>query len=199
MFLSVSNDGIEWFLDFGPIFVTLTVKHLIQERTISSQEITKKSQGIPLTAWDLLLFQGQDFFNNHLARVPITSDQEGAIQMRDKMLLTVGAQDLDTSGYQVCDLDDVEIYREIGQVDVDAVFRPGIDTPFSPSTLDVSEVGSMVESTILIEEEQEKENSPPSTTPVSERSTQTTVLMRSCPFATNIENVPDYVYRKLIE
>ena len=44
-----------------------------------------------------------------------------------------GYQDLDTSGYQVFDLDDVEFYWEIDQLDVDTVLRPGLDGNFSPS------------------------------------------------------------------
>ena len=41
---------------------------------------------------------------------------------------------MDTSGYQVSpDLDDVEFYWQNDQLDEDAVFRPGIDTPFSPT------------------------------------------------------------------
>ena len=62
MIFSVSNDGIEWSLDFGPDSVTLTGKDLVQEVTISSQEI-------PLAAWSLLLSQRQQFLNNHVARV----------------------------------------------------------------------------------------------------------------------------------
>ena len=69
MILSVSNDGIEWSLDFGPDSVTLTVKDLVQEMTISSQEI-------PLAAWSLLLSQSQQFLNNHLAQVPVTPNQD---------------------------------------------------------------------------------------------------------------------------
>ena len=38
MILSVSNDGIEWFLNFGADSVVLTVKDLVQQMTISSQE-----------------------------------------------------------------------------------------------------------------------------------------------------------------
>ena len=65
MLIPVSNDGTEWSLDFGPDSVTLTVKGLVQEMTISSRES-------PLAAWSLLLSQRQQFLNNHLARVPIT-------------------------------------------------------------------------------------------------------------------------------
>ena len=59
----------------------------------------------------------------------------------------------------------------------------------------------MAENPILIDKEQDKENSPPPhpATPVSERPTQPPVLMRSHPFGIRIENVPDYVYRKMFE
>ena len=118
------------------------------------------------------------------------------------MLSSVGAQDMDTSGYQVSDLDDVEFYWENDQLDVDAVFRPRIGTPFSPSRFNDFEIGSMAETPILIDE-QDKENSTPppphSTIPVSERPIQPPVLMRSRPFATRSEKVPDYVQRNLFE
>ena len=48
MMFSVSNDGFEGSLDFGPDSVTLSVKDLAQKLTISSQEN-------PLAAWRLLL------------------------------------------------------------------------------------------------------------------------------------------------
>ena len=56
--------------------------------------------------------------------------------MRDEVLSSVGAQDLDTSSYQVSGLGDIEFNWENSQLDVDAVFRPGIHTPFSPTTFD---------------------------------------------------------------
>ena len=167
MIFSVSNDGIEWSLDFGPDSVTLTVKDLAQEMTISSQEI-------PLAACSLLS-RRQEFLNNHLARVPVTPNQQGTHEMRDEVLSSVGAQEgLDTSRYQVsADLDDVEFYWEKDQLDVDAVFRPGIDTPFSPTAFDELEMGGdSAKDPILLHEEADKENSPPPPpTPVSERPT----------------------------
>ena len=107
MIFSVSNDGIEWSRDFGPDSVTLIVIDLVQEMTISSQEE-------PLAAWSLLLSQRQQFLNNHLARVPVTPNQQGTHEMRDEVLPKVGAREgLDTSGYQVsADTDDVEFYWE---------------------------------------------------------------------------------------
>ena len=63
MFL-VSNDGIQWTLGFGPDSVTITVKDLDQNKTISSQEI-------PLAAWQLLLSQRQDFLDIHLPQIKV--------------------------------------------------------------------------------------------------------------------------------
>ena len=194
MIFSVSNDGIEWSLDFGPDSVTLFVKDLIQEMTISSQET-------PLAAWSLLLSQRQQFSNNHLTRVPVTPNQQGTHEMRDEVLSSVGAQEgSDTSGYQVsaADLDDVEFYWENVELDVDAVFRPGIDTPFSPTAFDDLEMEG-AENLILPDEEEDKGKSPPTTTPVPEIPTRPPALLRSRPFGTRIENVPDYVYRNLFQ
>ena len=101
MTFSVSNDGIQWTLDFGPDSVTISVNDLDQNVTISSQEI-------PLAAWQLLLSQRQDFLNNHLAQVPFTPNQQGTFEIREEILSSVGAQDLDTSSYQVSDLEDIE-------------------------------------------------------------------------------------------
>ena len=190
MVFSVSNDGIQWTLDFGPDSVTIAVNDLDQNITISSQ-------GIPLAAWQLLLSQRQDFLNNHLARVPTTPNQEGTMEMREEVLSKVGAQDLDTSSYQVSDLEDIEFNWEDSQLDMDAVFRPGIDTPFSPTTFDDLLMGDgSVENPNLLVEEEDKENAAP-TTSESARPTEPPRLQRSCPFGTRIENVPDYVYRNL--
>ena len=76
MIFSVSNDGIQWTLDFAPDSVTIAVFDLVHNITISSQEL-------PLAAWQLLLSQKQDFLNNHLPRWPITQNQDGTIQVRD--------------------------------------------------------------------------------------------------------------------
>ena len=130
MIFSIANDGIEWSLDSGPDTVTLTVKDLVHEKTINSQEI-------PQATWSFLLSQKQQFLNNLLARVPVTTNQQGTHEMRHEVLSSVGEQDVDTSGYQVsADLHDVEFYWENDQLDVHAVFRLGIDTPFSPTSLE---------------------------------------------------------------
>ena len=123
MIFSVSNDGIQWTLDFGPDCVTIALNDLDQILTISSQEIH-------LAAWQLPLSQRQDLLDNHLAQVPITPNQQGTFEMKEEVLSSVGAQDLDTSSYQVSDLEDKKFNWEKLQLDMDAVFRPGIDTPF---------------------------------------------------------------------
>ena len=52
-----------------------------------------------------------------------------------------------------------------------------------------------VENSIVLDEEEDKENAPPPTTPESVRPTEPPRLQRSQAFETRIENVPDYVYK----
>ena len=191
MIFSVSNDGIQWALDFGPDSVTISENDLEQNLTISSQEI-------PLAARQLQLSQRQDFLNNHLAQVPITPNQQGTIEMREEVLSSVGAQDLDTSRYQVSDLEDKEFNWENSQLDMDAVLRPGIDTPFTPKTFDDLLMGDgSVENPIVLDEEEDKENAPPPTKPESVRPTEPPRLLRSRAFGARMENAPDHVFRNL--
>ena len=85
MIFSVSNDGIQWTLDFGPDSVTIAVIDLVRNVKISSQELR-------LAAWQLLLSQRQDFLDNHLPRIPITQKQEGTLGMRREVLSSVAAE-----------------------------------------------------------------------------------------------------------
>ena len=86
---------------------------------------------------------------------------------------------------------------------MDAVFRPGIDTPFSPrSFVDCSMGGRSVEKPIVLDEGEEKENTPPPPappTPESVRPTEVPRLQRSRTFRAGIENVPDCVYGILFQ
>ena len=120
------------------------------------------------------------------------------MDMRDEVLSLVGAQDLDTSSYQVSDLEDIEFNWENSQLEMDAVFRPGIDTPFSPTNFDHLSMEASVENPIVLVEDEDKENAAPST-PVSDRPTEPPKFLRSRPFGTRKENVPDYVYRNLFQ
>ena len=121
------------------------------------------------------------------------------MEMRDEVLSSVGAQDLDTSGYQVSDLEDIQFNWENDQLELDSVFRPGIDTPFFPTVFDDLLMGDgSVENPILLDDEEEdKENASP--TPVSERPTEPPRLLRSRAFGARLENVPYFVYRFLFE
>ena len=122
------------------------------------------------------------------------------MEMRDEVLSSVGAQDLDTSSYQVSDLEDIEFNWENSQLDLDAVFIPGIDTPFSPTTFDDLLMGDgSAENPIVLDEEEDKENAPPPTTPESVRPTEHPRLQRSRAFGARMENVPEYVFRNLFQ
>ena len=191
MIFSFSNNGIQWTLDFAPDSVTIAVIDLVQIIAISSQKIH-------IAAWQLLLSQRQDFLDNHLPRVPITQNQERAMEMRDEVLSSVGAQDLDTSSYEVSDLEDIEFDWENLQLDMDAVFRSGIDTTFSPITFDDLSMERSVQNPIVLDEEENKENDPPSTLE-SVRSTEPPRLQRTRAFGARMENVPDYVFRNLFQ
>ena len=193
MIFSVSNDGIQWTLDFGPDSVTIAVNDLDQNLTISSQEK-------PLAAWHLVLSQRQDFLDNHLPRVPITQNQEGTMETRDEVLSSVRAQDLDTSSYQVSDREDIEFNWENSQLDMDAVFRPGIDTPFSPTTLDDSSMEGSVKNPIVLDEKEDRENDPPPPSiPESVRPTEPPRPQKGRAFEARIQNVPVYVFRNLFQ
>ena len=191
MIFSVSNDGNQWTLDFVPDSVTISVIDLVQKITIRSQEIH-------LAAWKLLLSQRQDFVDNRLPRLPITQDQGGTMEMRDKVLSSVGAQDLDTSSYQVCDLEDIELNWEFSHLDIAAVFMLGINTPFFPTTLDDSSLEGSVDYPVVLDEEEDKENVPPST-PESVRPTEPSRLQGSRAFGARIEKVPKNVFRNLFQ
>ena len=190
MILSDSNNGIQWTLDFGTTSDATAVKDLDQNITISSQEI-------PVAAWQLLLSQRQEFLDNHLPRVPITLNQQGTFEMREEVLSSVGAQDLDSSSYQLTNLEDIEFNWENSQLD--SVFRPGIDTLFSPTAFDDLSMEGSVENPIVLDEEEDIENSAPTTTPVSVRPTELLSLQKTHAFGARTENVPDYVYRNLFQ
>ena len=120
--------------------------------------------------------------------------------MREEVLSSVGAQDTDTSGYELSDSEDNEFRLEDPAVDVDSFYRPGIDPRFSPSTFDDFQMeGSTAANPIIVDDEEDKENSAPTTTttPESERPTETPRLLRSRPFGTRLENVPESEHRTL--
>ena len=122
------------------------------------------------------------------------------MEMRDEVLSSVGAQNLDTSSYQVSDLEDIEFNWENSQLDMDSMFRPGIETPFSPTVFDELLMGDgSVENPTELDEEEDKENAPPPTTPESVRPNETPRLLRRRAFGARIENVPGSVKRNLFQ
>ena len=190
MIFSTSNDGIQWTLDFRPESVTFAAIDLIQNLRISSQEI-------PLAAWQFLLSQRHDFLDNHLARVPITPNQQGTFEMREEVLSSVGAQDLDTSSYQLSDLEDIKFNWEISELD--ALFRPGIVTSFSPTTFDDLSMEGSVENPLCWTKRKTMRMVLLQQKPMSDRPKEPHRLQRSLAFGTGIEIVPDYVYRNLLQ
>ena len=79
--------------------------------------------------------------------------------MIEEVLSSVGAQDTDTSGYELSDLDDIEFSWKDAAVDMDSVYRPGIDNPFSPSVFDDFQMeGSTAANPIIVDDEEDKEN-----------------------------------------
>ena len=76
--------------------------------------------------------------------------------MRDEIHSSVGAQDMDTTRYQLSNLEDIEFHWEDPEFNMDAVFRPSIDTPFSPSTFDDFPMSLLAKNLILVDEKQDR-------------------------------------------
>ena len=72
-------------------------------------------------------------------------------------------------------------------MELDVVFIPGIDPPFSATAFNDWEMGGggSLEDPFVLNEEGDKENSPP-TTPVSECPTELPMLLRCRPFGERI-------------
>ena len=125
-------------------------------------------------------------------RVPITSNQQGTFEIRKKVLFGVGAQDTDTRGYELSDLEDIELRWEDLAVDMESVYQDGIDTSLSPSIHDIFQTRSATSIPVIVDDEEDKENSAQTTTttstPESERQTETTRLLRSRTFGIRLEN-----------
>ena len=124
--------------------------------------------------------------------------------MNEEVLSSVGAQDTDTSGNEQSDLEDIEFSWEDPALDMDSVSRPGINTKSSPPVVvNFQMEGSTAANPIIVDDEADKENSAPTTTttttttPESERPTEPPRLLRSRPFGTRLEKVPESVYRTL--
>ena len=96
--------------------------------------MTISSQKISLLARNLLLFHRQFFLDKHSGQKVITLNQQGTFKTREEFVASAGSQDMNTRSYELSDLADLEFSCENRQLEKDAVFRPGIDTPFSQPT-----------------------------------------------------------------
>ena len=99
---SVSNNGTQWTPDFSPDSVTIIVKDMVQDLTISSLEI-------PIAAFNSLINQRQQFLDNHLARVPITPNHQGTWEMQDEVRASVRDRNV-SSDFVPSDLDDIQFH-----------------------------------------------------------------------------------------
>ena len=185
MIFSVSIIGLHGTLDFQPDFVTLTEKDLVHE-------ITKCSQEAALQSWNLLLSQW-DFLDTPLARFPIKQNEHGALEMLSEVLSSVGLKEMGTSVFQVCDFEDNEFHLEYLNMNMDTVFRLGIDTHFPPSTFNGFKIDLMAENLILVDE-MEKEKKSLLKTTTYEKPTQPPGLLRIPRFGKVPENIPHHVY-----
>ena len=61
--------------------------------------------------------------------------------MGEQILAIAGAQDMDTGGYELSVLEDIELFWERPRMELHPVFRPVIDTPFSPTAFNCLEKG----------------------------------------------------------
>ena len=137
---------------------------------------------------------------NHFPRVPKTPNQQGTFGKREEVLSSVGAEDDDTSGYELSDLEDIEFSWEDPAVVMESVYRPAVDTPFSSKIFDDFPMGSTAANPIKVDDGEDKEKSAPTTTttiPESQRPTEPPRVLRSRPLRTRLEEVPDSVYRTL--
>ena len=73
--------------------------------------------------------------------------------MIEEVFSSVGAQDTDTRGYELSDIEDIEFNWEDPAVNMDSVYQPGIDTPFYPSIFDYFQMGSTAANPIIVDDE----------------------------------------------
>ena len=108
---------------------------------ISRPRKGNKLPKIPLPAWNLLLRQRHVYLENQWDQISTTSNQQGSFELREDVRASAGAQDMDTSGYELSVLEKIEIFWENPEVDLDAVLRPSIGTPVSPTAFNDLEMG----------------------------------------------------------
>ena len=155
MLFTVSIDGVQWSLELSTESARITATDLVQNIVTSFLDI-------PIPVFNSLISQRQAFFWGSL----IPADENvrpavvGDIRHEEEVLSTVGILD---SNSVPADLQEIQLE----DMDIDEVlFRPGIDTPFSPTST-IIDFGS-AENPIVLDDEDDKENAGP-TTPESVR------------------------------
>ena len=119
------------------------------------------------------------------------------MEMRDEVLSSVGLKTWTLAAIKY-PISKTEFNWENSQLDMDAVFRPGIDTPFSPNIFDEFSMEGSVVNPIVLDQEEDKDNAaPPPTTPESVRPTKPPRLKRSRAFGARMENVSNYIISNL--
>ena len=105
------------------------------------------------------------------------SNQQGMWEMKDEVRASVGDHNV-ISNFVPSDLDDIQFHWETKNVEMDAVYRPCIDTHFSLLLFENFPVAGSADYPIELDVEQDKENEY-HTTPESQRPMQPPLLHRS--------------------
>ena len=74
--------------------------------------------------------------------MPITPNKQGTHEEREEDLSSDGVRVTDTSNFEVSDMHDIEFHWENPELEMDAIFRSGIDTHLSLSAFDDLEMRS---------------------------------------------------------
>ena len=80
----------------------------------------------------------------------VIPEQRWTLDLRDEDLSSLAEQDMNTSGYQVSDLEDIKFHWENLYLDVDAFFHTRIDILSLPQTFEVFRIGPLFEKPNLI-------------------------------------------------
>ena len=193
MIFSVSSDGIQWTLDFGPVSVTIALSELDQNLTIQVTRSTPSCVAIAVISkarfsWIIICHE-----------CPVTENQEGTMEMRDEELSSVWSSRLgDTSSYQESDLEEHRV--QLGKFAIGTwtqCFRPRHRHPFFLQLhLGGLSMEGSVDNPIELDEEEGQVECSSINTRVCHTHGNLPMLQRSRAFGAKMKNVPDYVFWK---
>ena len=103
MIFAYSNEVIPWSPDFGPDSVFLIIQDLVQEIKTRSK---KTSASLELNVVPKTRIFGQTF-----GQVPVTPIQRGTFEKREDVFVSAGAKNMDSSGYELSDFEDNELWE----------------------------------------------------------------------------------------